>query len=96
MRPKQPPTKRSRHTEDPPPRKTRTDTYAPKPVAPPQPLGADSSNRRITVFFRAPAPPPPPSEPPPSVSPTPESFSPLPIASPTPPQHSVYSRPNTE
>ena len=58
MRPKQPPTKRSRDTEDPPPRKTRSDTYAPKPVAPPQPPGADSSNRRITDFFRAPAPPP--------------------------------------
>ena len=31
MRPKQPPTKRSRDTEAPPPRKTRSDTYAPKP-----------------------------------------------------------------
>ena len=58
MRPKQPPTKRSRDTADSPPRKTRSDTYAPKPVAPPQPPGADSSDRRITDFFRAPAPPP--------------------------------------
>ena len=96
MRPKQPPAKRSRDTEDPPPRKTRSDTYAPKPVAPPQPPGADSSNRRITDFFRAPAPPPPPVEPPPSVSSTPGSSSPPPIACPTPPQYSVYSRPNTE
>ena len=37
MRPKQPPTKRNRDTEDPSPRKTRSDTYAPKQVAPPQP-----------------------------------------------------------
>ena len=58
MRPKQPPTKCSRDTEDPPPRKTRSDTYAPKPVAPSQPPGAVSFNRRITDFFRAPAPPP--------------------------------------
>ena len=57
MRPKQPPSKRSRDTEDPPPRKTRSDTYTPKPVAPLQPPGADSSNRRTTDFFRAPAPP---------------------------------------
>ena len=96
MHPKQPPTKRSQDTEDPPPRKTRSDTYALKAVAPPQPPGADSSNRRITDFFRAPAPPLPPAEPPPLVSSTPESFSPPPIACPTPPQHSVYSRPNTE
>ena len=96
MRPKQPPTKRCRDTEDPPPRKTRSDTYAPKPVAPPQPPGADSSNQRITDFFRAPAPPLPPAEPPPSVSSTPESFSAPSIACPTPPQHLVYSRPNTE
>ena len=97
MRPKQPPTKRSRDTEDPPPRQTRSDTYAPKQVAPPPPPGADSSNRRITDFFRAPAPPPPPAEPPQSVGSTPESFSPPPpIACPTPPQHSVSSRPNRE
>ena len=37
MRPQKPPTKRDRDTEDPPPRKNRSDTYAPKPVAPPQP-----------------------------------------------------------
>ena len=96
MRPKQPPTKRSRDTEDPPPRKPRSDTYAPKPVASPQPLGADSSDRRITDFVRAPAPPLPPAEPPPSVGSTPESFLPPPIACPTPPKHAVYSRPNTE
>ena len=85
MRPKQPPTKRSRDTEDPPPRKTRTDTYAPKPMAPSQPLGADSSNRRITDFFWAPAPPLPPAEPPPSASSTPESFLPPPHGLPYPP-----------
>ena len=85
MRPKQPPTKRSRDTEDPSPRKTRSDTYAPKPVAPPEAPGADSSNRRITDFFRAPAPPLPRVEPPPSVSSTPESFSPPPHSLALPP-----------
>ena len=85
MRPKQPPTKRSQDTEDPPPRKTRSDTYVPKPVAPSQPPGADSSNRRNTDFFRAPAPPPPPAGPPPPVSSTPESFSPPPHRLPYPP-----------
>ena len=86
MRPRQPPTKRGRDTENPPPRKTRSDTYAPKPVAPLQPPGADSSNRRITDFFRARAPPLPPAQPPRSASSTPESFSPPPIACPTPPR----------
>ena len=85
MRPKQPPTKRSMDTEDPPARKTRSDTYAPKLVAPPQPPGADRSNQQITDFFQAPAPPPPPAEPPPSVSSTPGSFSPPPHRLPYPP-----------
>ena len=96
MHPKQKPTKRDRDTEDPPPRKTGSDTYAPKPVAPPQPPGADSSNRRITDFFRAPAPRLSSAELRPSARSTPGSFSLPPIACPTPPQQAVSSRPITE
>ena len=85
MHPKRPPTKRDRDAEDPQPHKTQSDTYALKPVAPPRPPGADSSNRRITDFFRAPGPPLPPAEPPPSARSALESVSLPPIACPTPP-----------
>ena len=97
MRPKQPHTKRDRDTEDPPPRKTQSDTYAPRPVAPPQPPGVDSSNRWITDFFPAPVPPPPLAEPPPSARSTPQSFSPPPPSlALSPPQQAVSFRPITE
>ena len=56
MHPKRPPTKRDRDTEDPLPHKTRSDTYAPKPVAPPNPLAltAPTDGLPISSEFQPP------------------------------------------
>ena len=54
MRPRPPPKKQKADPNDKPAQRTRTDTFAPRAVAPgPPPPDTDNNNRRITDFFTA-------------------------------------------